>query len=150
MSSLVRRNLSVLLPRLTRLHSVSPHTSRLLLVQSGQTARVHSRVTNYNRAQASIRLQEDQEHFTEQLTPGLGKSTKLEEKLARFLEKVDQSIKTKQRVFKFEVANSILIIEALNSCTANQALLLIKCHGEVKIFVFLFSPRDPTPCYRQW
>ena len=128
MSSLVRRNLSLLLPRLVRVHSVSPHTSRLHLVLTGQTARVHSKVTNYNRAQANIRLQEDEQHFS---STRLAKSTTLEEKLARFLAKVDRDMKENQRVLKHEVTNSIVIIEALNSCTANQALLLIKCHGEV-------------------
>ena len=138
MSSLVRRNLGLLVARLARLHSVSPLTSRLVVLQTGPTAGLHSRVTN-------IRLQEEQEHFTDQAPPGsagLGKSTKLEEKLARFLERVDQSMKTNQRVLKFEVANSILIIEALNSCSANQALLLIKCHGEVYIFTSLFLHLD--------
>ena len=143
MSSLVRRNLSLLLPRLARVHSVSPLTSRLHLVLTGQTAGVHSRVTNYNRAQANIRLQEDQQHFTG--SPRLDKSTKLEEKLARFLAKLDREMKTNQRVLKHEVGNSIMIIEDLNSCTANQALLLIKCHGEVCIFVFLSPPLDPHP-----
>ena len=143
MSSLVRRNLRVLLllPRLARLHTVSP-LHRLHLVQTGQTAGLHSRVTSYDRAQASIRLQDDQEHST--ASAGLDKSTKLAEKLVRFLEWLDLYMKTNQRVLKYEVKNSIVIVETLNSCTANQALLLLKCHGEVCLFtISLLSSEQP-------
>lgn len=132
MSSLVRRNLSLVLPRLalTRLHSVSPRSSglnpRLLLLHPGHSAGLHSGVGRLN-----IRLQE--EHFSQEPTAGnTGPSrVKLEEKLARFLAKVDRDMKTNQRVLKYELTNSFAIIEALNSCSANQALLMIKCHGEV-------------------
>ena len=134
MSSLVRRNLSVLLPRLVRGRhsslSLSPH-HRLHLLQTAQRTQ---RVGVHSRAQASIRLQEDQEQPTGSAVLQ-GKSSKLEEKLARFLERLDSGLKANQRVLKYEVGNSIVIIQALNSCTANQALFLIKCHGEVCLFI---------------
>ena len=143
MSSLVRRNLSQVLSRLSlaRLHSVSPHTSglnqQLLLLRPGHTAGLHSGVRRPN-----IRLQE--EHFSQEPPAGYkGPSRlKLEEKLVRFLAKIDRDMKTNQRVLRHEVTNSFAIIEALNSCSANQALLMIKCHGEVNLHIFLFSTQQ--------
>ena len=131
MSSLVRRNISLLLPRLLRVShsSVSPQVPSLLRLQ--QVQRVESvrlvGTTNLSRANTShaVRLQEEDQ--------AAEKSRKLEEKLVRFLGKVDSDVKSLDRVLKHEVENSIKIVETIGSCSSNQALLLLKCHGEVRI-----------------
>ena len=133
MSSLVRRNVTLLLPRLLRANYSSLHVQQVQRVASLQVQRgVHSR------AKTAVRLQEHPE-------PSQGildKSTKLEEKLVRFLGNIESNIQKLDRVLKFEVENSIKIIKTVGSCSSNQALLLLKCHGEVWQFFFLdiFGP----------
>ena len=132
MSSLVRRNVTLLLPRLRA------HYSSLQVQQVQRVASLHVQRGVHGRAKTAVRLQED-------LEPSQGildKSTKLEEKLVRFLGNIESNIQKLDRVLKFEVENSIKIIKTVGSCSSNQALLLLKCHGEVGQFVFhdLFVP----------
>ena len=120
MSSLVRRNISLLLPRLLRVShsSVSPQVPSLLRLK--QVQRVESvrlvGTTNLGRANTStaVRLQEEDQ--------AAEKSRKLEEKLVRFLGKIDSDVKSLDRVLKHEVENSIKIVETIGSCSSNQAL----------------------------
>ena len=130
MSSLVRRNISLLLPRLLRVShsSVSPQVPSLLRlkqVQRVESVRLVGTTNLSRRANTShaVRLQEEDQ--------AAEKSRKLEEKLVRFLGKVDSDVKSLDRVLKHEVENSIKIVETIGSCSSNQALLLLKCHGEV-------------------
>ena len=131
MSSLVRRNISLLLPRLLRVShsSVSPQLHSLIRLQ--QLQRVESvrlvgtsRVLSRANTSPAVRLQEEDQ--------GAERSRKLEEKLVRFLGKIDSDVKSLDRVLKYEVENSIKIVETIGSCSSNQALLLLKCHGEVR------------------
>ena len=95
--------------------------------QVQQVAAVHSR------AQQAVRQQEPPAEA------GGEKFKKLEEKLVRFLENIDSSVRTQERVLKFQVENSIKIIKALGHCSSNQALLLLNCHGEVNHSVIAFT-----------
>ena len=131
MSSLVRRNVTLLLPRLVRAHYSSLHVQQVQRVASLKVQQVQRGV--HSRAKTAVRLQEHPE-------PSQGildKSTKLEEKLVRFLGNIESNIQKLDRVLKFEVENSIKIIKTVGSCSSNQALLLLKCHGEVRQFFFL-------------
>ena len=144
MSSLVRRNVTLLLPRLLRAHYSSlqvqqvQRVASLKVQQVQRVASLHVQRGVHGRAKTAVRLQEHPE-------PSQGildKSTKLEEKLVRFLGNIETNIQKLDRVLKFEVENSIKIIKTVGSCSSNQALLLLKCHGEVGQFVFydLFVP----------
>ena len=122
-----------MLPRLLRAHYSSLHVQQVQRVAS-----LHVQRGVHGRAKTAVRLQEHPE-------PSQGildKSTKLEEKLVRFLGNIESNIQKLDRVLKFEVENSIKIIKTVGSCSSNQALLLLKCHGEVGQFVFydLFVP----------
>jgi len=146
MTSLVSRKLHMLLPRITRAGEMCKTKGRVrlsstlvvrsdlakLVVMMGGDMKPYSTSLRHNAAAVPM------EQAVEATADGLEKRKRVvksqkEEVLDRMLYKLDLDLRRTGRVVSYELEKVVKMIEVSGVCTANQALLLLRCCGDVLV-----------------
>ena len=137
MTSLVSRKLHTLIPRIARAGARSrTNGGKLRIASSGifrrDFAPVVSGYTTTTRGIHNPAYVTTEEGTDAEKRRKVTKS-KEEDILDRMLYKLDMDVRRTGRALSIELAKAVRMVEQSGSCTANQALLVLRCCGEVLV-----------------
>ena len=140
MTSLVSRKLHTLIPRIARAGIRSRTNGGKLRIASSVSFRrdfapIVSGYTTTTRGihnPAYVNKETTEEGTDAEKRRKVAKS-KEEDILDRMLYKLDMDVRRTGRALSIELAKAVRMVEQSGSCTANQALLVLRCCGEVLV-----------------